>query len=108
MQQTKKIKFQAKELIPGSTTIEKVQIEFYELIDYGGNNERTSLVERKTVTLPSSYPATISENFSVAGKKQDQSFLGKMVVTYRTPLNELKPMKEHRTLSPCKKILLRI
>ncbi|HBZ6321195.1 TPA: ATP phosphoribosyltransferase regulatory subunit [Listeria monocytogenes] len=87
---TKKIKFQAKELIPGSTTIEKVQIEFYELIDYGGNNERTSLVERKTVALPTSYPATVSESFSVAGKKQDQSFLGKMVVTYRTPLNEVK------------------
>ncbi|WP_207579052.1 ATP phosphoribosyltransferase regulatory subunit [Listeria marthii] len=87
---TKKIKFQAKELSPGSTTIEKVEMEFYELLDYGGNNERTSLVERKTVTLPSSYPATISESFSIAGKKQNQSFLGKMVVTYRTPLNEVK------------------
>ncbi|MBC1806609.1 ATP phosphoribosyltransferase regulatory subunit [Listeria sp. FSL L7-0993] len=87
---TKKIKFQAKELSPGSTTIEKIEMEFYELLDYGGNNERTSLVERKTVTLPSSYPATISESFSIAGKKQDQSFLGKMVVTYRTPLNEVK------------------
>ncbi|MBC2012280.1 ATP phosphoribosyltransferase regulatory subunit [Listeria marthii] len=87
---TKKIKLQAKELSPGSTTIEKVEMEFYELLDYGGNNERTSLVERKTVTLPSSYPATISESFSIAGKKQNQSFLGKMVVTYRTPLNEVK------------------
>lgn len=87
---TKKIKFQAKELSPGSTTIEKIEMEFYELLDYGGNNERTSLVERKTVTLPSSYPATISESFSIAGKKQNQSFLGKMVVTYRTPLNEVK------------------
>ncbi|MBC2184027.1 ATP phosphoribosyltransferase regulatory subunit [Listeria sp. FSL L7-0233] len=87
---TKKIKLQAKELSPGSTTIEKIEMEFYELLDYGGNNERTSLVERKTVTLPSTYPATISESFSIAGKKQDQSFLGKMVVTYRTPLNEVK------------------
>ncbi|MBC1366515.1 ATP phosphoribosyltransferase regulatory subunit [Listeria innocua] len=87
---TKQIKFQAKELRPGSTTIEKIQMEFYELLDYGGNNERTSLVERKTVALPSSYPGTVSANFSVAGKKQNQSFLGKMIVTYRTQLNEVK------------------
>ncbi|HCJ4459920.1 TPA: ATP phosphoribosyltransferase regulatory subunit [Listeria innocua] len=87
---TKQIKLQAKEVSPGSTTIEKIQMEFYELLDYGGNNERTSLVERKTVTLPSSYPGTVSANFSVAGKKQNQSFLGKMVITYRTQLNEVK------------------
>lgn len=87
---TKSIKLQAKEVKPGSATIQNIKMEFYELIDYGGNNERTQLVETKNMTLPSAYPATISQNFSIAGKKKDQSFLGKMVITYKTPTNEIK------------------
>ncbi|HAA6373906.1 TPA_asm: ATP phosphoribosyltransferase regulatory subunit [Listeria monocytogenes] len=86
----KAVKLQAKEVRPGSTTIENIKMEFYELIDYGGNNERTQLVETKNITLPSSYPATIAADFNVAGKKKNQSFLGKMIVTYRTPTNEVK------------------
>ncbi|MBC6137380.1 ATP phosphoribosyltransferase regulatory subunit [Listeria innocua] len=86
----KAVKLQAKEVRPGSTTIENIKMEFYELLDYGGNNERTQLIETKNIVLPSSYPATIATDFSVAGKKQNQSFLGKMVITYRTPTNEVK------------------
>ncbi|MDN8915666.1 hypothetical protein Q0O72_13685, partial [Staphylococcus aureus] len=56
----KAVKLQAKEVRPVYTTIENIKMEFYELIDYGGNNERTQLVETKNITLPSSYPATIA------------------------------------------------
>ncbi|ARM71736.1 hypothetical protein LMxysn_0101 [Listeria monocytogenes] len=87
---TKAIKLQAKEVKPGSATIQSIKMEFYELIDYGGNNERTQLVQTKNIALPGSYPATISESFSVAGKKEGQNFLGKMIVTYKTPTNEVK------------------
>lgn len=80
-------------------------MEFYELIDYGGNNERTQLVETKNITLPSSYPATIAADFNVAGKKKNQSFLGKMIVTYRTPTNEVKTYEKHPISLLCKKIL---
>ncbi|MBK3913579.1 hypothetical protein [Listeria ivanovii] len=87
---TKNVKLQAKEVKPGSTTIQNIKMEFYELMDYGGNNEHTELVQTKNITLPSAYPAIISEGFSVAGKKKNQSFLGKMIVTYKTPTNEIK------------------
>lgn len=87
---TKDVKLQAKEVKPGSGTILNIKMEFYELMDYGGNNEHTELLETKNIPLPSSYPATVSQGFSVAGKKQDQSFLGKMIITYKTPTNEIK------------------
>ncbi|WP_239256722.1 ATP phosphoribosyltransferase regulatory subunit [Listeria ilorinensis] len=87
---TNTIKLQAKEVQPGSATIEKIKMEFYELIDYGGNNEHTELIDTKNITLPGTYPATVSGSFNIAGKKAGQSFLGKMIITYRTPTNELK------------------
>lgn len=86
----KQITFQAKETKPGSATIQSIKMEFYELLDYGGNNERLNLIETKEVPLPSSYPAVINQSFNVAGMKANQSFLGKMVVTYKTPGNETR------------------
>lgn len=86
----KELKLQAKEVRPGSTTIENIKLEMYELIDYGGNNEHEELVDSKNITLPSSYPATVAQGFNISGMKKGQNFLGKMIITYRTPTNEIR------------------
>lgn len=88
--ENQKVKLQAKEVRPGSAKIKNIKMEFYELIDFGGNNERTKLLASKNVPLPGSYPFVAAEHFSVAGAMEGQSFLGKMIITYETPTNETR------------------
>lgn len=88
--EAKKVKLQAKEVKPGSAKIKNIKMDFYELIDFGGNNERTKLLASKNVVLPASYPFVAAEQFSIAGAKEGQSFLGKMIITYETPTNETR------------------
>ncbi|TLG76758.1 hypothetical protein [Culicoidibacter larvae] len=68
----------------GSSQIRNIKMELYYWKDYGTSTEEKILVTTNPVTVPGSYPATVSSNFNLSGQPEGIYFT-KFVVEYYIP-----------------------
>lgn len=71
-------------LTQGSSQIKNIKMELYYWKDYGTSSEEKILVTTNPVTVPGSYPETVSSDFNLNGQP-DGIYFTKFIVEYYIP-----------------------